>query len=61
MGGIDWHDQMQSYSSTQLVSVQNWLPLLFFLLDAAIINAFVISKDLFNDTKIAHLTRQRTF
>lgn len=33
----------------------------FFLLDAAIINAFVASRDLFDHTKIPHLTRQQAF
>lgn len=61
MGGVDRHDQMRSYSPTQLISVRNWLPLFFFLLDAAIINAFVISQDLFGHTKIPHLVRQRPF
>ena len=61
MGGVDWHDQMQSYSLIQLVNVRNWLLLFFFFLDAAIINAFVISKDLFGGIKIAHLTRQQAF
>lgn len=61
MGGVDRHDQMRSYSPTQFISVRNWLPLSFFLLDAAIINAFVISRDLFGHTKIPHLSRQRAF
>lgn len=61
MGGVDRHDQMRSYSPTQLISVRNWLPLFFFLLDAAIINAFVISQDVFGYTKMPHLIRQRAF
>ena len=41
MGGVDQHDQMRSYSSTQLISVRNWLPLFLFLLDAATICCFM--------------------
>lgn len=29
MGEVDRHDQMRSYAPTQLISVQNWLPLFF--------------------------------
>lgn len=61
MGEVDRHDQMRSYSLTQLISVRNWLPLFFFLLDAAIINSYVNSRDLFGQTKIPHLSRQRAF
>lgn len=61
MGGVDRHDQMRSYSPTQLIRVRTWLLLFFFLLDAAIINAFVISRNVFGHTKIPHLTQQRAF
>ena len=61
MSGVDQHDQMRSYSPTQLISVRNWFPFFFFLLDAAIINAFVASREIFKNTKIPHLTRQREF
>lgn len=30
MSGVDQHDQMRSYSPTQLISVRNWLPFFSF-------------------------------
>lgn len=39
MCGVDRHDQMRIYSPTQLTSFRKWLPLFFFLLDAAIVTA----------------------
>jgi hypothetical protein len=40
MGGVDLTDQRRSYYSVQLRTVRNWMPLLFLLVECAIINAF---------------------
>ena len=61
MGSVDRHDQMHSYGPTQLISIWTWLPLLFFMYDAAIINEFLACKDIFRHTKISHLSRQKDF
>lgn len=42
MGGVDIADQRRSYWPTQLCVSRNWLPLFFWCLDTAIINAFIL-------------------
>lgn len=42
MGGVDIADQRWSYWPTQLRVSRNWLPLFFWCLDTAIINAFIL-------------------
>ena len=44
MGGVDIHDQLRCYHPTQLTVLRNWMPLFFWLLDACIINAFLICR-----------------
>lgn len=61
MGGVDRHDQLRSYASTQLVSIKAWYSLFFFLLDAAVINAFIICKQLHQASKQHFIQRQRYF
>jgi hypothetical protein len=46
MGGVDIADQLRSYYSTQLAVRRTWMPLFFWLLDTAIINCFIICKEL---------------
>lgn len=45
MGGVDIADQRRSYYYTQLRVCRNWLPLFFWLLDTAIINAFITMQE----------------
>ena len=47
MGGVDIHDQLRSYYTTQITTVRTWLPLFFWALDAAVINAYIIGKKIF--------------
>lgn len=42
MGGVDIADQCRSYWPTQLRVSRNWLPLFFWCLDTAIVNAFIL-------------------
>ncbi|RPB11552.1 hypothetical protein P167DRAFT_470789, partial [Morchella conica CCBAS932] len=42
MRGVDIADQRRSYYHTQLRVCCNWFPIFFWLLDTAIINAFII-------------------
>lgn len=44
--GVDVADQYQCYYSTQLITRRNWFPILFWILDTALINAFIIYRDL---------------
>jgi hypothetical protein len=42
MGGVDIADQRRSYWPTQLRVSRNWLPLFFWYLETAIVNAFIL-------------------
>lgn len=42
MRGVDIADQRRSYWPTQLRVSRNWLPLFFWCLDTAIVNAFIL-------------------
>jgi len=44
MGGVDIADQLQAGFSTQQHGVKPWCPLFYWLLDSAIINAYIIYK-----------------
>lgn len=44
--GVDVADQYQSYYSTQLITHRNWYPMFFWILDTALINSFIIYRDL---------------
>jgi Transposase IS4 len=46
MNGIDVADQLRSYYNTQQAVRRNWMPLFFWLLDTAIINAYRITRTL---------------
>jgi hypothetical protein len=47
MGGVDQHSQFRSYCSTQLKASRTWMPLWFFLLDAAVVNAYIITREVY--------------
>jgi Transposase IS4 len=44
MNGVDIADQLRSYYCTQQTVRRNWMPLFFWLLDTAIINAYRIAR-----------------
>ncbi len=59
MGGVNIHDQFQSYYTTQITIMCTWLPLFFWALDAAIINAYIISKKIFRTSRKPFQTHRR--
>lgn len=61
MGGVDIHDQLRSYYPTQLKALRSWIGLFFFLLDAAIVNAFLICRQVHKESKDKTLNQQRYF
>ena len=46
MGGVDIADQYRSYYNTQLILQFPWFPILFWLVDTALINSFIMYSDL---------------
>jgi hypothetical protein len=42
MGGVDIADQLRQYYSTQMRTLRNWFPLFLWLLDTAVINAYIM-------------------
>lgn len=44
IGGVDIYDQLRSYFLTQLITYRNQMPLFFQLLDASIINVYLLCK-----------------
>jgi hypothetical protein len=61
MNGVDINDQLCSYYSTQLWTVQNWMPLFFWLLGMAIINAFLICHEVYPYSNIKWTKNHRWF
>ena len=64
MGGVDLHSQFRSYASTQLKVSRTWMPLWFFLLDAAVINAYIITRQVYggkHGSKDSICNLQRSF
>jgi hypothetical protein len=61
MGGVDRHDQLRSYASTQLKALRNWFALFFMLLDIAVINSHILCKELYKGTKDTTITKQREY
>ncbi|KAA8914249.1 hypothetical protein FN846DRAFT_670514 [Sphaerosporella brunnea] len=61
MGGVDIADQRRSYCSIKLRTVRNWLAIFFWLLDTAIINAYIICQETFKGSKIQFLEDHRRF
>jgi hypothetical protein len=54
MGGVDIADQLRSYYTTQRISLRNWYPLFFWILDTAILNAYLLGRQLYGDGYMAH-------
>jgi hypothetical protein len=54
MGGVDIADQFRAYYSTQRISFRSWYPLFFWILDTAILNAYLIGKKLCSDDYMSH-------
>jgi len=48
MGGVDIADQLRAYYSTQRISLRSWYPLFFWMLDTAILNAYLIGQQLYS-------------
>jgi hypothetical protein len=46
MGGVDIADQLRGYYGTQLTVQRTWMPLFFWLLDTAIINSYLVLKNI---------------
>lgn len=44
MGGVDIADQFRSYYDCQLIVFHTWMPLMFWLIDTAIVNSYIIYK-----------------
>lgn len=42
MGGVDIADQLRQYYTTQMRTLRNWFPLFLWLLDTAVINAYIM-------------------
>lgn len=61
IGAIDTYDQLRSYYSTQLKAFRIYYPLWFFLLDAAVINAYIIAWQLHGHTKDQIVSNQPSF
>ncbi|CAG8829212.1 21645_t:CDS:1 [Cetraspora pellucida] len=57
MNGADVADQLRSYYNTQQTTRRNWMPLFFWLLNMAIINAYriIITSELTKEHKEFHL------
>jgi len=47
MGGVDIADQLRAYYSTQRISLRSWYPLFFWMLDTAILNAYLVGQQLY--------------
>jgi hypothetical protein len=54
MGGVDIADQLRSYYSTQRISLRCWFPLFFKILDSAILNAYLLCKQLHGPGYMKH-------
>ena len=44
--GVDVADQYQTYFDTHLISRRNWYPLVYWMLETAVINSLIIYRDL---------------
>ena len=61
MNGVDIGNQMRASYTTHLVTLRNWLPILYWILDAAIINAFRIQHIYMQQQGIKPLPTQSAF
>jgi hypothetical protein len=61
MNGMDIANQQRASYETHLVSQRNWLPILYWLLDAAIVNAFRIQTIYMQQQEMKPLPNQLSF
>jgi hypothetical protein len=54
MGGVDIADQLRAYYSTQRIALRSWYPLFFWMLDTAILNAYLIGQQLHGKNYMQH-------
>lgn len=54
MGGVDIADQLRSYYTTQRISLRNWYPLFFWIIDTAILNSYLIGKSVNGSRFMSH-------
>jgi hypothetical protein len=54
MGGVDIADQLRSYYTTQRISLRNWYPLFFWIIDTAILNSYLLGKSLYGAKFMHH-------
>ena len=54
MGGVDIADQLRAYYSTQRISLRSWNPLFFWMLDTAILNAYLVGRQLHGNHYMQH-------
>ena len=54
MGGVDIADQLRSYYTTQRITFRTWYPLFFWILDTAILNAYLIGRQLYGKAYMDH-------
>ena len=58
MNGVDVADQLRSYYNTQQTARRNWMPLFYWLLDTAIINAYRIARTLGSEQEQKEFRRE---
>jgi hypothetical protein len=54
MGGVDIADQLRAYYSTQRTSLRSWYPLFFWIVDTAILNAYLMGRQLHGNEYMEH-------
>lgn len=54
MGGVDIADQLRSYYDTQLTSFRTWWPMLFWVFDTMVTNAYFIFRDMPQTPPMTH-------
>ena len=54
MGGVDLANQLRSYYDTQLTSFRTWWPMLFWVFDTMVTNAYFIFKDMPQTPHMTH-------
>ena len=58
MNGVNVADQLRSYYNTQQTARRNWMPLFYWLLDTAIINAYRIARTLGSEQEQKEFRRE---
>jgi len=58
MNGVDVADQLRLYYNTQQTAQRNWMPLFYWLLDTAIINAYRIARTLGSEQEQKEFRRE---